>query len=381
MQKIKISFTKCFPAVLLAAAVLVVLSKAGKFAGNLVVAHIPALDYIHGIVFNVIGLLVMSPFYIGLYGFLFKRIEGEKPRVTVVFDFYRGAGKFFKSSVVRCIDMLIIVFLSAFFMPLMSFSSDGERMVASVFVLVIILGIYLIFELAPAVYAKNPDGTIGEIITTSVRLGIKYMYILIIANAIKLALSVGYFLIMPRVSLSGSFTDYLALMGYSDNIFKIILDWLLNALTTWLSFTAAYIILEKARNTAENADTAENTVNNEDTPFIEPYDFYIEADERFNDEKTVRTEDIRGTDILEIFDGMELAEDVRVDAVIRKKLKRMFDDLAFEIGEYITYEGGREIENDFAEEVDDREFEVSVKISKGSDYEPFTLTVRVNSEE
>lgn len=150
-------------------------------------------------------------------------------------------------------------------------------------------------------------------------------------------------------------------------------------------FTAASIILERERENMlkdffgkfkKNIDTSDETA--EDAPFIEPYDFYIEADERYSDEKTVETENIRGIDILEIFDGMELADDVRVDTVIRKKLKRMFEDLAFEIGEYVTYQGGKEIGDDFTEEIDDREFEVSVKISKASDYDPFKLILSVN---
>lgn len=122
-------------------------------------------------------------------------------------------------------------------------------------------------------------------------------------------------------------------------------------------------------------DTPESA---EETLFIEPYDFYIEADQRFNDEKVMETENIRGVDILAVLDEMDLADDVKVDLAIRKKLKKMFDDLAFEIGEYVSYAGGREIENDFTEEIDEREFEVYAKISKASDYEPFKLILRVN---
>lgn len=129
-------------------------------------------------------------------------------------------------------------------------------------------------------------------------------------------------------------------------------------------------------------DSVEDTHESaEETPFIEPYDFYIEADERFNDEKVMETENIRGVDILAVLDEMDLADDVKVDLAIRKKLKKMFDDLAFEIGEYVSYEGGREIENDFTEEIDEREFTVSVKIEKRSDCEPFILDIRVYLEE
>lgn len=128
----------------------------------------------------------------------------------------------------------------------------------------------------------------------------------------------------------------------------------------------------KRKNNDDNDDIEE------ETPFIEPYDFFIEADERFSDEKVIETEDIRGIDIIAVFEKMNLADDIKVDSVIRKKLKRLFADLSFEIGEYVTYQGGRSIENSFTEEIDEREFEVSVEISKNSDYETFKLTLRVN---
>lgn len=116
----------------------------------------------------------------------------------------------------------------------------------------------------------------------------------------------------------------------------------------------------------------------EDTPFIEPYDFFIEADERFSGEKIIKTEDIRGVDIIAAWEEMDITDDLLNHFGIRRKLKRLFADLAFEIGEYVTYQGGRSIENSFTEEIDEREFEVSVEISKNSDLEPFKLTLRVN---
>ncbi|MCM1022565.1 MAG: hypothetical protein NC395_00720 [Prevotella sp.] len=119
----------------------------------------------------------------------------------------------------------------------------------------------------------------------------------------------------------------------------------------------------------------------EETPFIEPYDFFIEADERFSGEKIIETENIRGLDILAALEEMDLAFDLVNHFGIRRKLKKMFDGLAFEIGEYISYEGGRETENFFLEEIDDRNFEVSVKISRSSDRDPFKLVLKINPEE
>lgn len=129
-------------------------------------------------------------------------------------------------------------------------------------------------------------------------------------------------------------------------------------------------------NSFKKKNTSNDTV--EDTPFIEPYDFCIEADERFHDEKVIETENIRGVDILAVLEEMNLAFDVVNHFGIRRKLKKMFDELSFEIGEYVSYEGGREIENDFTEEIDDRVFCVSVKISKGSDHEPFILVILIS---
>ena len=250
---------------------------------------------------------------------------------------------------------------------------------------IIILFVGLLFDLAPYIYAEAPESDLGDIVIRSVRLGIKYFYIILASAALMGVLGVVYFLLLPRKDLSqGSLTDYLAMFDFSNNIFVTVAGLIFNAVTMWIGFTAAYIILEKAKDTAENADIdntdeyADETENDGEEPFIKPYDFFIEADERFSDEKTVETEDIRSVDIIAVFDDMELADDIKVNHSIRKKLKRMFDDLSFEIGEFVTYQGGRSISNDFTEEIDDLSFEISVDISRNSDFEPFKLILRVN---
>ena len=115
----------------------------------------------------------------------------------------------------------------------------------------------------------------------------------------------------------------------------------------------------------------------EDEPFIKPYDFYIEADDRYNDEKTFAVESVRGFDILKVLEEMDLAFDVINYLGVRKKLKRLFDDLAFDISEYVTYEGGRTVEGSAFEEIDDVELEISVYISKQSDSSPFVVSVKL----
>ena len=116
----------------------------------------------------------------------------------------------------------------------------------------------------------------------------------------------------------------------------------------------------------------------EDEPFIKPYDFFIEADERYNDEKTVQTENIRGLDIIELLESMDLAYDVINYLGVRKKLKKLFDELAFDIDEYVSYEGGKSVEGSDYDEIDDVELEIYVEISKQSDNSPFVVTVKIS---
>ncbi len=115
----------------------------------------------------------------------------------------------------------------------------------------------------------------------------------------------------------------------------------------------------------------------EETPFIKPYDFFIEADERFTDEKIIKTEDIRSLDPVHILEEMDLCDDVKNNWGVRRKLKKLFDDLAFEIGEYVSYDGGRSIESFVTEEIDERELEISVGISRNSDTEPFEAVISI----
>ena len=119
----------------------------------------------------------------------------------------------------------------------------------------------------------------------------------------------------------------------------------------------------------------------EEEPFIKPYDFYVEADSRYNAEKTLTTENVRGIDILKVLEEMNLAYDVINYLGVRKKLKRLFDDLAFDISEYVSYEGGRSVVNSAYDEIDDVKLEITVEISKQSDNSPFEVTVRINEDD
>lgn len=116
----------------------------------------------------------------------------------------------------------------------------------------------------------------------------------------------------------------------------------------------------------------------EEETFITPYDFFIEADQRYNAEKAVEIENIRSLDILKILEEMELSYDIINYLGIRKKLKKLFDQLAFDIDEYVSYEGGRSVEGSDSDEIDDVELEIYVGISKQSDNSPFVVTVKIS---
>ncbi len=115
----------------------------------------------------------------------------------------------------------------------------------------------------------------------------------------------------------------------------------------------------------------------EEEPFIKPYDFYVEADDRHNAEKTFETERPQSVDILQILDEMELAFDIINDFGVRRKLKKLYSELAFEIDEYVSYEGGRSADSFAEEEIDDTVYEIHAAISRESDDSPFKVTIRI----
>ncbi len=124
-----------------------------------------------------------------------------------------------------------------------------------------------------------------------------------------------------------------------------------------------------------------NEISDEDEPFIKPYDFYIEADDRRNAEKTFETNSPQSVDILQKLEEMDLAFDVVNNFGIRRKLKKLYSDLAFEIDEYISYEGGRSADSSDTEEIDDNEYEIYVCISKKDDNSPFEIKLRICADQ
>ncbi|MDE7303047.1 MAG: hypothetical protein K2N60_06990 [Oscillospiraceae bacterium] len=341
---------------------------------------------------NICITVAVSPLYIGFYRFCFERVNGGKPHILTVFDFYRSAAGFVKSAAAYLISVAAVGFPASAASYLTMFSIFASRdentgaLFAAAIIALVILVLSELFFLTPYAYAESISDGLAAAIKKSVRLGLKFMIVLILLTAAEIGID-SLILSLYRNGIEYGVLRAGETVLNANNIFNFILMLVSNSVRVWIKFTAAYMILgvspKEQNSAAENAypEPAEDTENDEEKPFIEPYDFCIEADERFSDEKIIETEDIRGVDILAALEEMNLAFDVVNHFGIRRKLKKMFDDLSFEIGEFVTYEGGRSIENFFTEEIDEREFEVSAEISKASDYEPFKLILRVDISE
>lgn len=397
MNKIKTSFTKVLPFAVVFCFVLMITGNIAERLSNMIAANMDIIN-VAGSVWTGIMLFLkaavsaaFSPLYIGFYKFCFERADGKNPHILTAFDFYRSAGKIFKSVIAVNLGTIAS---KAFFsiMSLTIFNVPIGAGFAGFFIHLALSWIIMVFFLCmPYLYAENKDIGIGTVMKLSFRIGLKYMIIFIAVNAVtalpEILYTVASFTVQPDKML---FTDYLSLMGADFGIGRTLLYFTENVFAIWVEFTAVWCIFERERDNMlkdffakfKNGNGSEEVPENAgDTPFIEPYDFCIEADERFHDEKVIETEDIRGVDILAALEEMNLAFDVVNHFGIRRKLKKMFDDLAFDIGEYVSYQDGKTVENEFTEEIDDRVFSVSVKISRNSDHEPFILNIRINLEE
>ena len=417
MEKIKKSFTRNFLPILIAAAVLLLISAVFSVLGGFG---------------SLLNLILTPPLYVGFYSFLFKRMEDENPDISSIFSFYKSGGTWWRSFCMTNLGGIIlgtalVIFVIMFVVSGVLRDVESYMFTTIIFVFLAIISINL-FLFMPYLYAKAPYIGIGDALSRSFKLGLKYLFVFAAIDIVIGAVRIGFFILDIGVSSAEEFIEYAQQVGrtmqysQSGSPLSILVDLITTAFSMWANFTAVYIIIEREKifdgnydyyDTAENFvdvfekgiqnieakgveaaknaayniggsyvynqdTTVENDGGEEEKPFIEPYDFYIEADERFNDEKIIETEDIRGVDILAVLDEMNLIDDIKVNYVIRRKLNKMFRELSFEIGEYDTYSGGRSIENDFTEEIDEREFDVSVEITRNSDYEPFKLILRVN---
>lgn len=125
-----------------------------------------------------------------------------------------------------------------------------------------------------------------------------------------------------------------------------------------------------------NDENYDELSDNEE-PFIKPYDFFIEADDRHNAVKSFETSSPQSVDILQKLEEMDLSFDIINNFGIRRKLKKIYSELAFEIDEYVSYAGGRSVNSFDSEEIDDINYGIYVDISKKDDDSPFEIKLRI----
>lgn len=397
MQKIKISFKRVLPFAVVFCFALMTTGNIAERLSNMIAANMDIINVAGSVwtgimlFFKVAVSAALSPLYVGFYKFCFERVNGKNPHILTAFDFYRSAGKILGSVIAVQLGTVVS---RVFFvlMALLFWNASHEAVNIAGFLTYIISWIILMFFTSmPYLYAENKDIGIGAAMKLSFKIGLKYILVFILVNILTTLTEVLYtiaaFTVRPDKMM---FTDYISLMGAGFGIGRTLMRLIENVFAVWAEFTAVWCIFEREKDNMlkdffakfkSGNGSEEVSENTEDTPFIEPYDFCIEADERFRDEKVIETENIRGVDILAALEEMDLAFDVVNHFGIRRRLKKMFDDLAFDIGEYVSYQDGKTVENEFTEEIDDRAFTVSVTISRSSDYEPFILNIRVDSEE
>lgn len=330
-------------------------------------------------IFTVLTAVIISPLYIGFYKFCFARLNDEPAKFSTVFEFYRNPKKILGSVAAEKLCALILEIISFFLDTcitgaLQSALANNDMaqlypvfaLITGIAALAVLILLNLFFWLTEYVYAFESENGIIAAFKNAAEYSrgsrLKIFGITFLQGTI--AVLYAYFVMKSN--------GVLAQIG--------VLSFIPNAIVMWIGLTFAHGILvnthtdEQEEKCSGNDDCYEN---DGDEPFIKPYDFFIEADERFTDEKAVETEDIRGLDPVRILEEMDLCDDVKNNWGIRRKLKKLFDDLAFEIGEYASYEGGRSIESFVTEEIDERELEISVGISRNSDTEPFVAVISI----
>lgn len=387
---IKRSFKKIFLAVLIASAAMMLLNLALDYIYTLICRPFffdiaieleltSFTDYLalmnssysklYDVISTVITAVIISPLYIGLYKFCFLRLNDEPARLGTIFEFYRSPKKIVSSAaakelctwVTRIISFLLELGVS-FVLQAEAESNDAAQlyqaliMITGIVSLAVSICISLFFWLTEYIYARKSENGIIAAFKNAVEYSRGSRWKIFGITFFQGTISVLYaFWVMISNSVliqSGTFR------------------FAFEAIIMWIGLTFAHSILFETQIDEQNEAVA-------DEPFVKPYDFFIEADERFTDKKIITTEDIRSLDPIHILEEMNLCDDVKNNWGIRRKLKKHFVDLAFEIDEYVSYEGGRSIESFFTEEIDERKLEIFIGISRNSDSEPFEAVVSI----
>ena len=322
---------------------------------------------------SLLGMFVTAPLSMGLYSFCFARLRGETPKIRSLFDFYTSPKRFFGSfaakNLVAAAATIATAIITLTFGLFLTFAAEDSGSAAAVTLATMVIGaisaivtaiIMFFFFFTEYGYALFPeDGVINAVrnsFAMAKRYWLKTVGIIVLSYAI----------------------NYVFLSLFHQRSFYDMLSFIPTTVTTWIKVTFVHAVLTGDNAQAKSKQAEEET---EDDLVVKPYDFFIEADTRFTDSKTFEAEAIREVDILAVLDEMNLADEVKTNWGVKHKLKRLFDDLAFEVGEYVTYEGGREISGTEIEEIDECELEISVEISRGSDSEPFTAVISISEVE
>lgn len=128
---------------------------------------------IYGIIFKIFRMFIISPFYIGIYRFIFNRIEEENPHIGSVFEYYRNVKFIIGAFAVRAVYGIA----ENIALYLLSLMTSGLYIIhvalAAAFDMAIKSAICGLCWLAGYEYAKTPkDGALAAI-KSSVRLCFK----------------------------------------------------------------------------------------------------------------------------------------------------------------------------------------------------------------
>lgn len=339
------------------------------------VAMLNASDNWYNNFWSVLVLLLVSPLYIGLYRFCFARLRGENPKIRSMFDFYTSPKRFFGSFVAKnLVAAAVAVAAAVISMSIglfLSFAAEDNGSAAAVTLATMAIGaivaivsavIMLFFFFTEYGYALFPEDGVINAVRNSFAMAKRYWLKIVGIMVLKAVINYAFSALILGL---GTYFKPIELLAFVST-----------AVTTWISITFVHVVLSGDKPKAEADD--EQVEETDEDLVVKPYDFFIEADTRFTDSRTIEAEAIREVDILAVLDEMNLADEVKTNWGVKRKLKRLFDDLALEVGEYVTYEDGREISGTEIEELDERELEISVAISRGSDSEPFTAVISVS---
>lgn len=206
-------------------------------------------------IFGRLAILISAPpVCTGFYGYLFKRIDGENPGISSLFDYFRGVGKFFRSLVMVGLGRLVAEALSMWvtiFCASRNFNFFEGSDVTVKFVLSVLADVCSLFFLfMPYLYVKDGNIRIDAVLKKSAGLALKYLFVFI---AVKAAV-----LLPSAIDVAVSFSldpdlDFAMLMDYLQTAYPVFaiepppINIIIKAFSIWAEFTAVYIIFEREK--------------------------------------------------------------------------------------------------------------------------------------